>query len=167
MGLANTALFWKFMRILLLADIHGNWPALEALKEPHDLCLCLGDLVDYALEPQPCVDWIRDHCPHCVRGNHDHGAAQDVIEGRSRGRPIGVSRWQAILVGLGEAAGAVGLLIPGRFDPAHRIVVYAAAWLAVLMLGAGIYHLRRRDSATPPVVLFLLSLLVVVGRWPG
>jgi len=97
----------------------------------------------------------------------DYDQLVRVIEGRSRGRPIGVSRWQAILVGLGEAAGAVGLLIPGRFDPAHRIVVYAAAWLAVLMLGAGIYHLRRRDSATPPVVLFLLSLLVVVGRWPG
>ena len=38
------------MRILLLADIHGNWPALQAVQEPHDLCLCLGDLVDYALE---------------------------------------------------------------------------------------------------------------------
>ena len=41
------------MRILLLADIHGNWPALQALNEPHDVCLCLGDLVDYALEPAP------------------------------------------------------------------------------------------------------------------
>src|SRR5260370_35811730 len=78
-GQHRTALI-NFMRILLLADIHGNWPALEALKEPHDLCLCLGDLVDYALEPQPCVDCVRDHCPHCVRGNHDHGATQDVIE---------------------------------------------------------------------------------------
>src|SRR5919206_520276 len=37
------------MRILLLADIHANWPALQALDEPHDVCLCLGDLVDYAL----------------------------------------------------------------------------------------------------------------------
>jgi putative phosphoesterase len=68
------------MRILLLADIHGNWPALEAIQEPYDLCLCLGDLVDYALEPAACIDWVRQHCKACVRGNHDHGVAHDVTE---------------------------------------------------------------------------------------
>ncbi len=68
------------MRILLLADIHGNWPALQAVaSEPHDLCLCLGDLVDYALEPGPCIAWTRKHARYTVRGNHDHGAAQNVI----------------------------------------------------------------------------------------
>src|SRR5262245_39145065 len=67
------------MRILLVADIHANWPALEALNEPHDVCFCLGDLVDYALEPGPCVDWVRTHAHHSVRGNHDHGVAQNVI----------------------------------------------------------------------------------------
>jgi hypothetical protein len=90
-----------------------------------------------------------------------------VIEGRSRGKPIGVSRKQAILVGLGEAAGAIGLLIPGHIDPAHRIVVLSAAWLCVLMLGAGLYHLRRRDFAAPPVVLFLLTFFLMLGRWRG
>lgn len=68
------------MRILLISDIHGNWPALQAVvQEPHDLCLFLGDLVDYALEPAPCVDWVRRNARYAVRGNHDHGAAQDVL----------------------------------------------------------------------------------------
>ena len=49
------------MRILVIADIHANWPALQALNEPHDICFCLGDLVDYALEPAPCVDWVREN----------------------------------------------------------------------------------------------------------
>jgi putative phosphoesterase len=73
------------MRILLLADIHGNWPALEAVaSEPHDLCLCLGDLVDYALEPAPCIDWVRKQARYTVRGNHDHGVAQNVtIHGKT------------------------------------------------------------------------------------
>jgi putative phosphoesterase len=72
------------MRILLLADIHGNWPALRALSETCDVCLCLGDLVDYALEPAPCLDWVRRHAHHTVRGNHDHGAAQNVVvQGRN------------------------------------------------------------------------------------
>ncbi len=66
------------MRILLLADIHGNWPALQALHEPHDVCLFLGDLVDYTLQPGPCIDWARTHVHHAVRGNHDHGVVQDV-----------------------------------------------------------------------------------------
>jgi putative phosphoesterase len=66
------------MRILLLADIHANWAALQAVQEPHDLCLCLGDLVGYGLEPAPVVDWVRQHARHAVRGNHDHWLAQDV-----------------------------------------------------------------------------------------
>jgi putative phosphoesterase len=72
------------MRILLVADIHGNWPALQALNEPHDLCICLGDLVDYGLEPGPCIEWARQNVRYLVRGNHDHHAAQDVtITGNS------------------------------------------------------------------------------------
>ncbi len=73
------------MRILLVADVHANWPALQAVaNEPHDVCLCLGDLVDYALEPAPCIDWVRNHARHTVRGNHDHGVAQNVVvNGRS------------------------------------------------------------------------------------
>jgi putative phosphoesterase len=67
------------VRILLVSDIHANWPALQALDEPHDVCLCLGDLVDYGLEPAPCLDWARQHVRHAVRGNHDHGVAQNVV----------------------------------------------------------------------------------------
>jgi putative phosphoesterase len=72
------------MRILLLADIHANWPALQAIDEPHDVCACLGDLVDYALEPVSCIDWVRRRSHYTVRGNHDHGVAQDVrVSGRN------------------------------------------------------------------------------------
>jgi predicted phosphodiesterase len=74
------------MRILLVADVHGNWPALQAVAaaETYDVCLCLGDLVDYALEPAPCVAWVREKAAHTVRGNHDHGVAQNVpVSGRT------------------------------------------------------------------------------------
>ena len=33
------------MRILVVSDIHANWPALAAIDEPHDFAVCLGDLV--------------------------------------------------------------------------------------------------------------------------
>jgi putative phosphoesterase len=66
------------MRILVVSDIHANWPALAAIDEPHDVCLCLGDLVDYGPDPGPCVRWAMEHAHHAIRGNHDHGVAQGV-----------------------------------------------------------------------------------------
>lgn len=73
------------MRILVIGDIHANWAALQAVaNEPHDLCLFIGDLVDYGLDPAPCIDWVRNNARYAVRGNHDHGAAQDVlVQGRA------------------------------------------------------------------------------------
>src|SRR5260370_7710626 len=67
------------MRILVVADIHANWPALQVVAgETFDVCLCLGDLVDYGVEPVPCIAWAREHAKYAVRGNHDHGVAQNV-----------------------------------------------------------------------------------------
>jgi putative phosphoesterase len=66
------------MRVLVVADIHGNRAAIEAIREPFDTCICLGDLVDYGPEPGACVEWVRKNATYCVRGNHDHGAAQNV-----------------------------------------------------------------------------------------
>jgi hypothetical protein len=96
----------------------------------------------------------------------DYDQLVRVIEGRSKGRPIGISRWQAVVIGLAEVAGALGLLIPSRLDPSHLSVACAAAWLALLMIAACLYHLRRKDSMSPTVLFLLLALLVIVGRWP-
>jgi putative phosphoesterase len=73
------------MRILVVSDIHANWPALAAINEPHDLCLCLGDLVDYGPDPGPCVRWAMRNARYAVRGNHDHGVAQGVPVNGERG----------------------------------------------------------------------------------
>ena len=49
------------MPILLLADIHSNWPALATIDEEFDASFFPGDLVDYATDPVPCVEWVQDH----------------------------------------------------------------------------------------------------------
>ena len=67
------------MRILLVSDIHGNRPAIESIREEYDRCIFLGDLVDYCLEPNPCVEWVRKNATCAIRGNHDHGVAQKVL----------------------------------------------------------------------------------------
>ena len=67
------------MKILLLADIHSNWPALQAIDESFDVCLFLGDAVDYAADPVPVIEWLQRHATYSVRGNHDHSVAQRVL----------------------------------------------------------------------------------------
>lgn len=89
-----------------------------------------------------------------------------IVEARSKGHAIGMTRAQAAAVGIAEAAGALAVILPFQIGPPHFVVLAAASWLALIMVGAGIYHLTRRESAAPSVSLFLLALFVIVGRWP-
>jgi putative phosphoesterase len=66
------------MRILVVSDIHANSAALSAIDQPFDVCLSLGDLVDYGPDPAPCVRWAMEHATYAIRGNHDHGVAQGI-----------------------------------------------------------------------------------------
>lgn len=64
------------MRVLFIADVHGNYAALEAvLADPHDYLVCLGDMVGYGPEPGLCVRRILDEADLVLRGNHDHALA--------------------------------------------------------------------------------------------
>jgi diadenosine tetraphosphatase ApaH/serine/threonine PP2A family protein phosphatase len=63
------------VRYLIVSDIHSNWQALQAVlnhaEGRWDQALCCGDLVGYGADPNPVTDWVRGHCAHTVRGNHD------------------------------------------------------------------------------------------------
>ncbi|QDT65567.1 metallophosphoesterase family protein [Calycomorphotria hydatis] len=72
------------MKILLLADIHSNWPALAAIQESFDACLFAGDLVDYGPHPTECINWAMKHVTAGIRGNHDHAVAQRIA-GKGKG----------------------------------------------------------------------------------
>jgi len=73
------------MKILLLSDIHANSVALSAIRESFDVCLCLGDLVEYGTEPLPCIEWVRRKAHACVRGNHDHYTVQRIATASGHG----------------------------------------------------------------------------------
>lgn len=66
------------MRLLILSDIHGNWPALQAVLEaepdPDGVLFC-GDVVDYGPLPVECLRWVATHATRAVRGNHDNAVA--------------------------------------------------------------------------------------------
>lgn len=68
-------------RIALLADIHGNLEALEAVAcdirlQGADIVVCLGDIVGYGPEPGKCIDLISQLCDHAVMGNHDEAVVE-------------------------------------------------------------------------------------------
>lgn len=63
-------------KILILADIHANIHALDAVLEAlsaHELgaVYCAGDIVGYGVYPNECVDRLRELGAICIRGNHD------------------------------------------------------------------------------------------------
>jgi putative phosphoesterase len=69
------------MKLLLLSDIHANWPALEAVlhAEPEwDTVAFCGDVVDYGPRPVECLRWVKENADHVVRGNHDNALGFDV-----------------------------------------------------------------------------------------
>jgi predicted phosphodiesterase len=68
----------KFMRILLLSDIHSNLEALEAClaaAPAHDRVFNLGDVVGYGASPNEVTSRTRGLGEVFVRGNHDKAVA--------------------------------------------------------------------------------------------
>ncbi len=86
--------------------------------------------------------------------------------------PIKMTRLQGKIVGLLEIAGATGVIIPPVITPGilgvdHLLIRLAAGGLALLMVVAAIYHLRRNESAAPAIAGGLLATFVIIGRWPA
>ncbi len=68
------------MRYGIIADIHANLEALEAVlatleERGVDAYLSMGDIVGYGADPTACIDRIRELGTKVVAGNHDWAAA--------------------------------------------------------------------------------------------
>jgi putative phosphoesterase len=92
------------MTLLILSDIHGNWPALEAViaAEPDfDAVAFCGDVVDYGPNPIECLRWVAEHAEHRVRGNHDNALGFGVdcrCMGSFRESSLATRAWHETLV---------------------------------------------------------------------
>jgi DoxX-like family len=89
-----------------------------------------------------------------------------AVEARTKGHKVGMSRGLAAQLGLLEIVGAIGVVLPFDLWPPHILLLAAAIGLALLMVIACIYHVRRQERAEPSIVLFLLALFIIIGRWP-
>jgi predicted phosphodiesterase len=134
------------MRLGVVADIHGNLPALEAIVEELmrvgvDRIVCLGDIVGYGPFPNDCVQRIQALASPdgVVAGNHDLMAAGrakiDRVSGLAResllwtrealGEPE--RRWLAALPLTAEPAPATVITHGGLDDPWQYVYTSAGA----------------------------------------
>ena len=78
------------MRYALVADIHANLQALEAVLRDVETSgaegiVCLGDIVGYGAQPRECTGLIRRlGCP-CVQGNHEEYTTSSFYDPRLGG----------------------------------------------------------------------------------
>ncbi|HEU4741126.1 MAG TPA: metallophosphoesterase family protein [Meiothermus sp.] len=88
------------MRYLLLADIHGNWPAMEAVLQTapkYDRVIFLGDAVGYYPDADRVLSWLRSEGAIGVVGNHDAWLMHldDIDPEEQKGPVFEILRWQS------------------------------------------------------------------------
>src|SRR3989442_2878064 len=72
-----------------------------------------------------------------------------------------------IFAGTAEGLAGIALIFAGLVRPISWLVALAAAGLVVLMLGAVVFHLQRREYPNIGLNVFLgvLSGFIAYGRW--
>lgn len=92
------------MKILILSDIHANYPALEAVlntEKVYDKLIFLGDVVDYGPHPKECLEFIKRKADYYVLGNHDNALGFDTdcnSMGTFREYSIATREWHKTLL---------------------------------------------------------------------
>src|SRR6266436_6447596 len=71
------------MKFAIIADIHANLEALQAVLADSKLRECthyafLGDFVGYCADPKACVDIVRGMNAPCVKGSHAEYCSTDL-----------------------------------------------------------------------------------------
>jgi uncharacterized membrane protein YphA (DoxX/SURF4 family) len=89
------------------------------------------------------------------------------VEARTKGPPIGIPPKQAAIIGVSEVIWGSGEILPIHFSHYPFLVaLVCSALLALSMMGATYYHMKRKETAAPSICLFLLACFIIVGRWP-
>ena len=79
------------LSILLISDIHGNYPALQAVGRQHppeqfDHICNTGDSTVYAPFPNQTLDWLRTHEAVSISGNTDDKVIK-LLKGKTFKKP--------------------------------------------------------------------------------
>ncbi len=117
------------MRLAIIADIHSNIHALEAvMKEIEradiDQVVCAGDIVGYGANPNECCHIVGKAAAHVVMGNHEISALTNETTGMNP-HAAAASRWTASALEEGSKRFLGSLETGSKFDAGDmRVAMY-------------------------------------------
>lgn len=115
------------MRYVLISDIHGNLEALDAVLSfvdklaPFQL-YCLGDVVGYGVNPQECLDRLRNEANLMLAGNHDLAVAGVIPSDDFNTMALEAVQWTRAALGAEDLSSLANLplvYIDGDYCFAH------------------------------------------------
>ena len=121
----------KMGRCLLLADVHANLCALEAVMDDarrhggFDCVFVLGDIVGYGPQPDECIERLREEVLVSVAGNHDLGVVGRASLARFNPDAAAVCLWSRSRL----SASSIGFLraLPVRHRESPFMFVHGSA----------------------------------------
>jgi diadenosine tetraphosphatase ApaH/serine/threonine PP2A family protein phosphatase len=152
------------VRLALIADLHANLAALEAVStrlrdEAPDRVVCLGDLVGYNAEPHETLSLLLDTTPHVVAGNHDRDTTKVSASAGTHAAARQAQTWTTQRLGERELALLADLpsilVEPGEFVAVHGCYLndtHVSGYVTSTMLEANL--LRVAAHATWPALAF-------------
>jgi uncharacterized membrane protein YphA (DoxX/SURF4 family) len=91
-------------------------------------------------------------------------AAAAMIEKRQPdSKPLGLPPSLRTFIGICELLAAVGLILPGLTGILPWLTPLASIGLAIVMVGAMVFHLSRQEISTAVISLVLVAICVLVA----
>jgi len=174
------------MRIAIIADVHANLVALEAVlrhaeaQGATDDLWCLGDIVGYGPQPVECVARLRELAAVTVAGNHDRAGTEMMDTEEFNPDAAEAALWTRAQLPKGDAAfldalPEVAYVSPGQ-DPSLKAGASGAGftlvhgtlrepiWEYLQSHEAALAHLERQETPFSLVGHTHVPMLVVQGQ---
>jgi predicted phosphodiesterase len=134
--------------LAILADIHANFPALQAvlnyLKSQNiQQGIVLGDVVGYGPHPSQCIECLQASNLIILKGNHDHGLAIDNFKKGFSSSASWVLEWSSHRVTAEQKNWLADL--PPLLHTEHWLAVHGAP-IDPTFFNAYVYEMTYHDN---------------------
>ncbi len=142
------------MRIAIIADVHSNLAALEAVlrhaqsQGAIDGLWCLGDMVGNGPQPRQCLQRLQEAGARMLVGNHDLAAVGQLSVADFNPDAAAAARWTGQHLGEEERqllAGLPQVIQKGAFTLVHGTLRWPI-WEYLYSHEVAVAHLQRQET---------------------